>query len=584
MKKIINIFALAILTASPLCAQTMGDALVYGKNNYYGTARTLGMGNAVTAVGGDLGAISIQPAAGSVAGYSQVEFSLGTVTSVNQTRFAPSYNTVSGSQTFGTKSSQSKTVFTLPNMGVNIRFNNGGGSAVRSFNYGFVVNRTESYRDYFLAKGIESNTSITGAFATGAAGMPGNIGTLSNPYDQGYFANSVAAYLGGLINYNYNGDADEYYGSGELKELNSSTGAYDYRVPGNLYQQMSISQKGSKNEYVFNIGMNIADRVFLGFNLGIPAISNKFTEYFRESTGDNWELFKVTPEYVDSETGQSYTGDETYYLGSTYRYEHNISGTGINAKFGIIALPTNGLRIGASIYTPTAYTIHDKYGVRAAANFDDSRYSASSTSPVWEDKYDYRSPWGFDLGLAYTFGPMGMISIDYGLTDFSVMKYSYDDEEGDFADDSFYRVNQLNKLFCGVQHQLRIGAEVKPLPFLAIRAGFNLTTSPERTYKDMDGYLVNATEYDLYFDQFDSGIYSLDENTKKYSKDRVWSGSIGLGYISAGAFYGDVAVRRTVYAKYNYSPYSAYVPDYSSPAAEIRRSVVDAVFTFGWRF
>ncbi len=63
--------ALLSLTAIAAGAQTMYDGLNYSQNNYYGTARSIGMGNAMTAVGGDLGSIGINPAGSAVAGYSQ---------------------------------------------------------------------------------------------------------------------------------------------------------------------------------------------------------------------------------------------------------------------------------------------------------------------------------------------------------------------------------------------------------------------------------------------------------------------------------------------------------------------------------
>ena len=49
--------ALLSLTAVAAGAQTMYDGLTFSQNNYYGTARSIGMGNAMTAVGGDLGSI-----------------------------------------------------------------------------------------------------------------------------------------------------------------------------------------------------------------------------------------------------------------------------------------------------------------------------------------------------------------------------------------------------------------------------------------------------------------------------------------------------------------------------------------------
>ena len=53
-----------LLIGMAVCAeaQTMYDALRFSENNYEGTARTMAMGNAFTALGGDLGSISINPA------------------------------------------------------------------------------------------------------------------------------------------------------------------------------------------------------------------------------------------------------------------------------------------------------------------------------------------------------------------------------------------------------------------------------------------------------------------------------------------------------------------------------------------
>ena len=50
-------------------AQTAEDALTIGQNQYGGTARTISMGNAFTALGGDLGSIAINPAGSAVSGF-----------------------------------------------------------------------------------------------------------------------------------------------------------------------------------------------------------------------------------------------------------------------------------------------------------------------------------------------------------------------------------------------------------------------------------------------------------------------------------------------------------------------------------
>ena len=49
-------------------AQGWVDALNYSETDYLGTARSVGMGNAMTAVGGDLGSLTFNPAGSAVAG------------------------------------------------------------------------------------------------------------------------------------------------------------------------------------------------------------------------------------------------------------------------------------------------------------------------------------------------------------------------------------------------------------------------------------------------------------------------------------------------------------------------------------
>ena len=67
----------ALATATAGHAQTAADAYSYSSIDYYGTARSIAMGNAFTALGGDIGGISINPAGSGVYRYSELEFSFG---------------------------------------------------------------------------------------------------------------------------------------------------------------------------------------------------------------------------------------------------------------------------------------------------------------------------------------------------------------------------------------------------------------------------------------------------------------------------------------------------------------------------
>ena len=59
-----RILAAVFLSAMALQAgaQDWRDALNISENDYLGTARSVGMGNAMTAVGGDLGSLTFNPA------------------------------------------------------------------------------------------------------------------------------------------------------------------------------------------------------------------------------------------------------------------------------------------------------------------------------------------------------------------------------------------------------------------------------------------------------------------------------------------------------------------------------------------
>ena len=72
-----------LLSAAVLCTLALGQAFGQGVFTGYelsdfqreGTARSVAMGNAMTALGGDLGAIGINPASSGVLRYSQITFS-----------------------------------------------------------------------------------------------------------------------------------------------------------------------------------------------------------------------------------------------------------------------------------------------------------------------------------------------------------------------------------------------------------------------------------------------------------------------------------------------------------------------------
>ena len=587
MRKIWILAAGLLLTGFAASAQTMYDALNYGRNTYYGTARTLGMGNAVTAVGADLGSIGINPAGSAVAGYSSFTITPGVTVSSSVAEWSPSC-LEGNDRVYGGGSKDSRGRFILPNIGLNLRFETGNRDGLRSYTFGITSNRTSTHLEKVSAFGTENQTSLTGAFATIAnfnADGSGNqldpaIFGYSDMYGSNYFWNYIAAYDGGLIN--YNDDAGTYYGSSEKKVL--SGGVYDYFVPGNLRQSSFTEVVGHKDDIVINFGLDFSDRLFLGFNLGIQTQRRRYSEFYRESAEDPSE-FPLTPEYIDGDGNVQVEG-ATFFNAATYEYKYVADVDGVYAKVGAIWLPTESLRLGAAIQTPTSSTVQERWQV-SVNNYTDAGHTYGN-SPESESNYHYRSPWSFNIGAAYTLESFGMLSLDYELTDFSVMKYSLLDDDP-LSDDPFYEVNRLNKLFCGVSHAIRAGIEVKPLPMLAVRAGFTFQSNPERYYTDSDGYTVDAAFYDANFNFYETGGAALAK--KRYVDAPVTSASVGLGYVSSGSFFADFAVRRTSWPVSTFAPYADYLTtDFGassniySPIVRSTRSLWDVLLTLGWRF
>ena len=148
---------------------------------------------------------------------------------------------------------------------------------------------------------------------------------------------------------------------------------------------------------------------------------------------------------------------------------------------------------------------------------------------------------------------MALISADYEMTDYSAMKF----KDIDGYADTFIDVNNDIKSCMGKSHMVRIGAEFKPVPEMAVRAGYNFTTIPE---------------------------YYLDGGVKQTLNDSINSFSVGLGYSSKGSFFADIAGRYSALTDEYISPYADYLSNVASPLILNKRDRFDITATIGWRF
>ncbi|MCQ2177557.1 MAG: hypothetical protein MJY42_01565 [Bacteroidales bacterium] len=564
MKK--YIWIMALLAAPALAgAQSMYDAMTFSESLYYGTARSIALGNAVTALGGDLGSVTINPAGTAVANYSQVTLTPGLSISTTGTGYSPVYG---GNST--TYNKVTKTKFVVPNGGMSLCFDTGRDYGIKTMTFSLVANTTNRHLAYAEGAGINDLTSISGYFARVANGMYGGpmmdpdiFDKMSDPWMNSDFDwSTLAAKSSNVIAYSK--------GKGRYLGLAEND---DEMVCGPL-RQTSITQKaGSKTDIVINMAFNANDNLYFGFNLGLPVQSYSYNESFREVPLDS-EQFPIT--FIDDDDKET----TTYVNGMDYNYSYATNMNGIYFKAGLIWLPVKNLRIGAAVKTPTAFTVSESWQTSASSHYVNSIYSARTVSPLGEYNYKFRSPYEINAGVAYTFGKLALLSVDYELEDFSVMRFN----ERGASNGVFGVVNNINRQFCGLAHNLRVGAELRFGLCFTARAGFNLKTSPERCYRDNFGTMVYADDYAMDYESFEYGRRTLDKASMLYLKKNVMSYSFGIGYASKGSFFADAAFRNTVYPVENFAPYGEYYLDVEAPNVSKQRNLIDIALTVGWRF
>jgi len=168
MKKIITFVLGAVVTVAA-AAQSWQDALYFSENLYQGTARSVGMGNALTAVGGDLGSIGLNPAGSSVSGYSRVVITPGlSISSTKATGVIPEGST--SAIGLGDKVNSNFARVKLPNIGFIINADTGSRAGWKRFSFGMVSNATNDFTNRVVGAGVNADNSFAAALASSAEG------------------------------------------------------------------------------------------------------------------------------------------------------------------------------------------------------------------------------------------------------------------------------------------------------------------------------------------------------------------------------------------------------------------------------
>ncbi|NVO20584.1 MAG: hypothetical protein HXX13_12865 [Bacteroidetes bacterium] len=452
MKKIALISIIA-LVAFQGYSQNMYDVLRYSNTSYNGTARFNGLSGAYGAIGADFSSLSQNPAG--IALYRKSEFTI-----------SPGfYSALSKSDYYSNKSSDNKNNLVMGNLGMvfNLNLNeNNDASILKGLQFGFGMNRSNSFSRNILVQGYNTKSSLLGSYADEAnnGGSPLSVDGLD----------SYSTYLA-------------YDANLMVFDSTSSSNPWWVDMPnGKVQQSKSIEMTGSSREMVVSGGANFENKLYMGLSLCFPSIR-----------------YDETSTYVEEDiNGLSPKTDPAFNFKSMTRHDQlKTRGNGFNLKFGVIYQPFDFLRLGGAFHSRTTYNLSDDYSSDITGLFENGS-EFKSKSPLGAFDYQITTPMRAMGSIALLFGRVGLLSADYEFVDYTSAKITS-------SDDPFFDVNDSIQSHLQSASNIRVGAEIKSGPF-AFRAGVNSYGSPyknETTLGARKGYSlgfgIREKEYSLDF-------------------------------------------------------------------------------------
>ena len=383
MKKIMITVATALFV-SGINAQSIYDATKIASKDLNGTARFVGMGGAMSALGGDISTMGTNPAG------IGIYRSNDAMTSFSFSAFGSESKYKGYDNTYNSK--LDKNHWSYDNIGFVISSKIGNQTPLRYVNFGF---------NYHKSKSFYKNMGMEGLLNTDPNG-----GIVTQTYQMANLTNGVkdSKYLDGREAFR---DPDLGWMSvlgwqGYLIQEDKSDPQNPYRympvttdIPYSLFRS---EERGGIDAYDFNVSFNFNDRVYLGLTVGAYDV-----DYSKYSSYD-----------------ESY-GEETGYLLESW---NKISGSGFDFKMGAIVRPfeSSPFRIGASVHSPTFYKLTLTTSARLISDmYLDGKLKRTDIDTYnlvgdMNREYSLRTPWIYNLSLGYTVGNSFAIGAEYELS------------------------------------------------------------------------------------------------------------------------------------------------------------------------
>ncbi len=428
------IIAVILIFSTNLTSQNFVDALRYSNADVLGTARTVGVGGSLGALGTDFAVMSTNPAG--IGMNRRSEFNI-TPTFVN-TNVATVLTTGGGN---GEQTENDANVL-LNNLGVIIH-SEPRSLKWKTMNLAIGFNKVADFNQSTLFNG-RSQGSITDRFVDIA-----NRDNFLNDFETGPAFDASAIY--------FPEDAtDDLYHTD-----------FEFNPRAVLFREQTIVEEGSLNELVFGFGANYDEKVLVGLTLGVPFVS-----------------FRQEKVYTEEDEGTGPDGDVLFFDNLSYTERLTTTGSGINLKAGLIFRFNQMIRAGVAVHTPTYFTFEDNFTTDMEYTFTDVNGSSTGLgqSPEGIFNYNLTTPWRFIGSAGILLQGIGFISGEVEYLNFASAKISFDEFAEDAEDINQEIEGQLSSAL-----RVRLGGEFvyKQLRF---RAGVGLKQAP---FTDDDAFDYN---------------------------------------------------------------------------------------------
>jgi len=477
MKKLTLLF-IAALPMSSVMAQDISDALIYASEEIQGTARFRSMSGAFGALGGDMSAVSINPAGSAVFNISHASMSLSSLNTNNDVSYFNGHNSSSESKI---DLNQTGAVFVFDNTNRESNW--------KRFTLAIAYDKTSNYEDNWLASGTNTNAN---------GGLTNSIASYFTAYANGLRLDEISAFPGESYSQAYSEIGSTYgfanqqaflgYESYILEPAEDTDGntAYTANVAsGNFNHQYNYASTGYNGKINFNFASQFKDNFYIGLNLNSHFINYERSTYLNETNSNAGSLI------------------------TNIQFGNNLvtTGTGFSFQPGAIAKLTNELRVGLAYNSPTWYKIAEETTqyISTRRNEGESVLTTVINPNIVNvfPEYKLQTPGKLTGSLAYVFGDKGLISFDYSRKDYSNLKFK------PTSDTYFSSLNRdMDELF-KIASTYRFGGEYR-LKAFSLRGGYRFEESPyenEEFYGNLTGYSLGLgynfgnMRLDLSFDQ-----------------------------------------------------------------------------------